>query len=108
MSYVPAWASLPVEENMLEFMSNWDKARKFVKKEEGVNLSDFDLPTEFEDFLKQTKSEELELSKDKRFKNLFKEIKNNKDISLLKNILNCLCKNQYKSNMNELKNEIAK
>lgn len=71
-------------------------------------LSDFDLPTEFEDFLKQTKYEELELSKYKRFKNLFKEIKNNKDISLLKNILNYLCKNQYKSNMNELKNEITK
>jgi hypothetical protein len=39
VAYFPAWASLPVEENMLEFMSNWDKARRFVKKEENfLNL----------------------------------------------------------------------
>lgn len=31
---IPGWSSLSLDENMLEFMSNWDKARKFVKKEE--------------------------------------------------------------------------
>jgi AAA15 family ATPase/GTPase len=31
---IPAWSALPVGENMLEFMSNWDKARRFVRKEE--------------------------------------------------------------------------
>lgn len=31
---IPAWSILPVGENMLDFMSNWDKARRFVRKEE--------------------------------------------------------------------------
>lgn len=33
---IPAWSTLPVGENMLEFMSNWDKARRFVRKEENL------------------------------------------------------------------------
>lgn len=39
---IPGWSSLSLDENMLEFMSNWDKARKFVKKEEnflGLGMS---------------------------------------------------------------------
>lgn len=36
---IPGWSSLSLDDNMLEFMSNWDKARKFVKKEENfLNL----------------------------------------------------------------------
>lgn len=31
---IPSWSSVSLDENMLEFMSNWDKARRFVKKEE--------------------------------------------------------------------------
>lgn len=30
---IPGWSSLSLDDNMLEFMSNWDKARRFVKKE---------------------------------------------------------------------------
>ncbi|MDE6680584.1 MAG: hypothetical protein K2J92_04440 [Muribaculaceae bacterium] len=33
---IPAWSSLPLDENLLEFMSNWDKARKFIGKEENI------------------------------------------------------------------------
>ena len=36
---IPVWKSLPMDGNMIEFMSDWDKARKFVKKEE--NFLDF-------------------------------------------------------------------
>lgn len=39
---IPGWSSLSLDENMLEFMSNWDKARRFVKKEEnflGLGMS---------------------------------------------------------------------
>ncbi len=33
---IPGWSSLPLDENLLEFMSNWDKARKFIGKEENI------------------------------------------------------------------------
>ncbi|MCH5175612.1 MAG: hypothetical protein J1F40_06980 [Prevotellaceae bacterium] len=36
---LPTWKSLELDGNMLEFMSDWDKARKFMKKEENfLNL----------------------------------------------------------------------
>lgn len=36
---IPGWSYLPLDGNMIEFMSDWDKARKFVKKEENfLNL----------------------------------------------------------------------
>ena len=31
---IPGWSSLSMDGNMIEFMSDWDKARRFVKKEE--------------------------------------------------------------------------
>lgn len=31
---IPAWSSLSMDGNMIEFMSEWDKARRFVGKEE--------------------------------------------------------------------------
>ncbi len=80
-----------------------------IAKEEGVNLSDFDLPTEFEDFLEETKTKTS--NKDQRFKKLFKEIKNHKEISLLQKVLTYLCENKYQSNVEEIKalcNEITK
>jgi hypothetical protein len=72
-----------------------------IAKEEGVNLSDFDLPTEFEDFLKETKT--ITSNKDQRFKKLFKEIKNHKEISLLQKVLTYLCENKYQSDVEEIK-----
>ena len=33
-AFVPGWSSLSMDGNMIEFMSGWDKARRFVKKEE--------------------------------------------------------------------------
>lgn len=34
VSAIPGWSSLSMDGNMIEFMSDWDKARRFVKKEE--------------------------------------------------------------------------
>lgn len=31
---IPGWSSLSMDGNMIEFMSDWDKARRFVKREE--------------------------------------------------------------------------
>ena len=31
---IPGWSSLPLDGNMIDFMSDWDKARRFVRKEE--------------------------------------------------------------------------
>ncbi len=31
---IPGWSSLFLDENMIDFMADWDNARKFVKKEE--------------------------------------------------------------------------
>lgn len=46
MSYVPAdrnlvaaipgWSSLSLDGNMIEFMSDWDRARRYLKREENV------------------------------------------------------------------------
>lgn len=39
---IPGWKFLSLDENMLEFMSNWDKARRFVKEEKnflGLGMS---------------------------------------------------------------------
>lgn len=33
---IPGWSSLPLDANLLEFMSNWDNARKFIGKEEDI------------------------------------------------------------------------
>lgn len=33
---IPGWSSLSMDGNMIEFMSDWDQARRFVKKEENV------------------------------------------------------------------------
>ena len=33
---IPGWRSVPLDENLLEFMSNWDKARKYVKEENDI------------------------------------------------------------------------
>lgn len=33
---IPGWSSLPLDENMIEFMANWDKARKFIGEKENI------------------------------------------------------------------------
>lgn len=33
---IPGWSSLKLDENLLEFMANWDKARRFIGKEENI------------------------------------------------------------------------
>jgi hypothetical protein len=70
-------------------------------KEQGVDISNFELPINFDDFLKATKTETS--NKDQRFKKLFKEIKNHKEISLLQKVLTYLCENKYQSNVEEIK-----
>lgn len=33
---IPGWSSLSLDGNMIEFMSDWDRARRYVKREENV------------------------------------------------------------------------
>ncbi|MDE6537923.1 MAG: ATP-binding protein [Muribaculaceae bacterium] len=33
---IPGWSSLPLDMNLLEFMSNWDQARKSIGKEDNI------------------------------------------------------------------------
>lgn len=33
---IPGWSSLSLGENLLEFMANWDKARKFIEEEKNI------------------------------------------------------------------------
>ena len=33
---IPGWSTLPLGDNMLEFMSNWDKARRYIKEEKDI------------------------------------------------------------------------
>lgn len=69
--------------------------------EQGIDVSHFGLPTNLKDFLKETKT--ITSNKDQRFKKLFKEIKNHKEISLLQKVLTYLCENKYQSDVEEIK-----
>lgn len=69
--------------------------------EQGIDVSNFELPINFDDFLKETKTKTS--NKDQRFKKLFKEIKNHKEISLLQKVLTYLCENKYQSDVEEIK-----
>lgn len=69
--------------------------------EQGIDVSHFGLPINLKDFLKETKT--ITSNKDQRFKKLFKEIKNHKEISLLQKVLTYLCENKYQSNVEEIK-----
>lgn len=33
---IPGWSSLPLDGNMLDFMSDWDRARRFLKREKDI------------------------------------------------------------------------
>lgn len=73
-----------------------------IAKEQGIDISNFGLPINFDDFLKETKT--IAANKDQRFKKLFKVIKNHEEISLLQNILTYLCDNNYQSKIGDIKN----
>ena len=36
MAAIPGWSSLSLDGNMIEFMSDWDRARRYLKREENV------------------------------------------------------------------------
>lgn len=53
---IPGWSSLPLDANLLDFMSNWDRARRFIGKEEnilGLGMSYF--------YDKQSNSDKIQL-----------------------------------------------
>ena len=69
-------------------------------EEDGIDLSKYDLPSELNAFKDQTKA--ISTKNDIRFKRLFKQLKNNSEITILHNVLNYLKSNQYKSNDTDL------
>lgn len=73
--------------------------------EQNINMSDFNLASDLEDFKKQTKT--VDSKYDIRFKNLFKAIRNNPEISMLRNILNYMKENRYQSKFENLKKLFA-
>lgn len=70
-------------------------------KEQGVNMSDFDLASDLEGFKKQTKT--VDSKYDIRFKKLFKAIRHNSEMVILHNVLNYLKDHRYKSSVEALK-----
>lgn len=66
-------------------------------KEQGVDTTYFDIPSDLKEFTKISKS--TTSNTDQRFKSLFKAIKDNKEIRNLRNILSYLCENQYKTDL---------
>ena len=69
-------------------------------EDEGVDLSEYDLPSDLDAFKNQTKA--VSTKSDVRFKRLFKNLKNNSEIMILRNVLNYFKINQYKSNSADL------
>ena len=69
-------------------------------KEQGVNLNDYGLPSELEEFTKVTK--DVNVKNDYRFKSLFHALEDSKEISKLRSVLNYLNGNQYKCDTAEL------
>ena len=69
-------------------------------KEQMDNVSDFDLPVELDAFRNQAKT--VGSKNDERFKRLFKQLKNNPEITILRLVLNYLKSNQYNATQNDL------
>ena len=67
----------------------------------GVNLKDYGLPSELEEFTKVTKN--VNAKNDYRFKSLFHALEDSKEISKLRSVLNYLNDKQYKCDIVELK-----
>lgn len=70
-------------------------------EEQCVSMSDFGLSSDLEGFKKQTKT--VDSKHDIRFKNLFKAIRRNAEITMLRNVLNYLKEHRYQSKIEELK-----
>ena len=68
--------------------------------EQGINLQDYGLPSELEEFTKVTK--DVNAKNDYRFKSLFGALKDSKEISKLRSILKYLNGKQYKCETAEL------
>ena len=68
--------------------------------EEGVDLTEFNLPSDLNAFKDQTKA--VNSKNDVRFKRLFKKLKDNPEIAILRNILCYLKSNKYTSNQKDL------
>jgi hypothetical protein len=69
-------------------------------KEQGVNLKDYGLPSELEEFTKITK--DVKAKNDYRFKSLFGALESCEEITKLRSALNYLNDNQYKCDTAEL------
>lgn len=69
-------------------------------KEQGVNLKDYGLPSELEEFTKETK--DVNAKSDFRFKSLFAALEDHKEIKKLRSVLIYLNENQYKSDIAKL------
>lgn len=69
--------------------------------EQGINLQDYGLPSELEEFTKVTK--DVNAKNDYRFKSLFGALKDSKEISKLRSILKYLNGKQYKCDTTEIK-----
>ena len=71
-------------------------------EKQAVDVSNYGLPTDFDAFKVQTKA--VDSKNDVRFKKLFKRLKDNSEITILREVLNYLKTNQYKSSQNDLMN----
>jgi hypothetical protein len=70
-------------------------------EELGVDMADFELPSSLKEFTKVTKS--VTSNVDKRFKNLFKDLEQHWEISILKRCLLYLSKEKYQAKVDTLK-----
>ena len=68
--------------------------------EQGVNLKDYCLPSELDEFTKITK--DVNVKNDNRFRSLFGALKDSKEITKLRFILKYLNDKQYKCDVTEL------
>lgn len=70
-------------------------------EEQSVDVRDYELSADFDDFKNQAKT--VNSKNDVRFKRLFKRLKDNPEINTLRNVLNYLKSSQYRSNQDDLK-----
>ena len=69
-------------------------------REQGINLTDYGLPSELEAFTKITK--DVKVKNDNRFKSLFVALESCKEIAILRSALEYLNEEQYKCDAAEL------
>lgn len=69
-------------------------------EEQGIDMREYDLPSDIVAFKEQTKS--VSTKNDVRFKRLFKKMRDNTEIKILGDVLNYLKSNQYRSSQADL------